>query len=83
MASDDPVKLADLTRTQDKVSDLDYPAIVIAIPSVAQDAREYANLSRMLVLEVANADEIVPRLDNLLSARQLVESPEKSSNVLT
>lgn len=66
LVSESEVKLDDITRVFGKMNDLQNESVVIAIPSISENAKNYAATYRINVVEAETAAVAITRLEKIL-----------------
>jgi len=66
LVSESQVKLEDITRIYGKISDVSGESLVIAIPSLTENAKNYADKYRLNVVEAETAIAAISRIEKTL-----------------
>lgn len=67
LVSESEVKLDDITRIFGKMNDMQNESVVIAIPSLSENAKNYAATYRINVVEAETAAVAITRLEKILN----------------
>lgn len=78
LVSESQVKLEDVTRVYGKLNDVQFDALVIAIPSLTENAKNYAEKYRINVIEAENATAAISRLEDALGVETSTNKPVSS-----